>query len=283
MVDALIDVLPPPRELDNCGGTCWFLRTVSDRLWVVPSEQASHPQELTLRASARRRTTFYYIYQGTYGLPGAPPAVYVLDAWANQQPGPDYCLRQHTATTEALTWTECPQPPECGASDCSEWGLEAVDAPDGGFFLRASSCVGANCTFVGSTQSNAGLLSMTALANASRFESVCTVCPGAALGASGTLLCVVLAIIALLPTMRYAIRRRSLGRAVRIIHRQGPGTTSSWPRRERSLASRAAFQLGWVLTVWGMTPTLLWYIGNWWTGNASEFFGLVPLGRTSGS
>ena len=209
--------LSQPRELEDCTG-CWSLRTVSDRQWVVPGGQAAHRLEFTLQSSASERTVFYYIYQGTYGLPGSPPAVYILDARENAKRVTQYCLRQRSATRESLAWAACPDSADCERNDCSEWGFEAVDAPDVGYFLRSSGCVGANCTYVGwsSPPSSMGLLGMTTLANASRFETVCAACPGAHL-------------------------RRDLNRGPRSSRRADPKIAVAWRQARRSESAECSF------------------------------------------
>jgi len=267
--------LPPARDfVAEVACHCFALRTVIGQLWAAHDDPVGS-LELTLQATPRVATLFYHHYQGSYGWPGEPPGIYLLDARANaiRDGRPNVCLWRST-TSDTLSWTVCNNPEDCGHVNCGQWGFEAEGAPDRGFFLRAPGCTSsAQCKYVGRTAPNsAGPLRMIEFSNASRFEAVCDVCPGTAIGVGGTLCCLGLAIIALLPTARFVCSR---GQRRRLRQERAANV---WPQRQHSIAALTAFQLGWALVVLGVTPWILWNVGRWWTGSTSDLFGLVPLG-----
>lgn len=263
-----------PLSFDFCRG-CFSLRTATaPRRWVAPNARQGRPEELSLDGSSAR-TVFYHIFQGTFGMPGSAPSVYLLAAEANLEPDVHLCLWQQPT----LGWSPCPSPSDCGMTiDCDDLGYEAVLA-SGGFVLRRSGCsAAASCSYVSPLDAHTGSLSMhmmPTVANASVFEAVCEPCPAAPLGPFGAALVAAILLIAALPLLA-RVRACCLAR-----RRRRATPASAWPRRPRSEAAWACFQLGWMLAVLGVTPDLLWSTGRWWAGSSASDYqttALVPFG-----
>ena len=222
-------------------------------------------------------SVFYHIEQGTYGMPGKAPAIYLLDA-APQAESQDMqkCLWQRD-DGGALTWDVCGDPESCKRMDCHLQGYEAEGTSDA-FFLRRSGSNGSmdgTSTYVQAPEFDVGdgaIVRMNASrTEAGRLAAVCLPCPGKSLGASGMVLCAVIVLAAMLPMLGYLYLSCS---------RREPAAASplSWPRRQRSRASYVVLQLGWCLAIFGLAPSLLWSAGNWWTGDVASYYPLVPLG-----
>ena len=253
------------REFDYCRG-CFALKSA----WLWVSASAPYPPSDLIWSSAQQ-STFYHIHQGSYGMPGAPPAFILLDAQSHHG---DWCVWQR----ESLVWRQCATPIDCDSIDCNVQGYEAEQGTQNRFFLRRSQCE-SNCSYIQEPDAlGGGALRMTSsLAHAAQFEAECVACPGASFGLQGYLLILFLALLALLPIIIYGCYRARRERC-HCGHQQSSAERHSpWPRRKRSAMASILFQLGWMLAVLGLSPAILWAVGRWWTGNVAEFYVLwVP-------
>ena len=270
-----------PRALDYCT-SCFALQCAGavPGQWVTSITRDDHPEQLACgKRSTAAWSNFYFIHQGTYGMPGLPPAVYLLNAAATGKMTRT-CLWQRETT---LVWDICAEPSDCGVTaDCNDQGYEAVDAGThaGAFFLRRSGCnAGVNCTLIGTSpavSSGNELLRMVASqADAVPFEAICTPCPQAKLDVAGAIVLGLIGFTVLLPLMIYGVLRwqwRRQARTRESVH------TLMWPKRQRSRTVFVCFQLGWTLAVLGSAPSILWRTGRWWSGDVSGFYGAVPMG-----
>ena len=229
---------------------------------------------------------FYHIHQGTYGMPGEPPGIYLLDAYRDADGGrADHCLWSGSpnATANIFAWTNCNNGADCepvGTAACSEWAFDAIQVPSasGRFYrLIRSGCTNVtDCRYAGTRSIPHSMgtmmvpLMLVGVDDALVFESVCVPCPGAALGTTGVLLLVMLVVVAMLPTLYFMYNARSAS-----LH-----SSSAWPAAPRSTLAVATFQVGWMLVMLGITPTILWNLGRWWglTASFNDLNGLVPLG-----
>ena len=102
---------------------------------------------------------FYHIHQGTYGMPGEPPGIYLLDAYRDADGGrADHCLWSGSpnATANIFAWTNCNNSADCepvGTAACSEWAFDAIQVPSasGRFYrLIRSGCTNVtDCRYAG--------------------------------------------------------------------------------------------------------------------------------------
>ena len=71
------------RAFDFCHG-CYALKsTTAPSLWIGPNlrgEDIGLPTELIWVENGANHAIFYHFFQGTFGMPGQPPAFYLMDA-----------------------------------------------------------------------------------------------------------------------------------------------------------------------------------------------------------
>ena len=253
------------------------------------------------------RASFYYIYPagGLYEteMPGdVQLEFYLMDASCPGMTSPtkpglfcDGCLG-HGGLGAGFGWTRCPREPgECqqagGSTRCTRWRFGAVPLVDGtarssGARIRvgSSACpagTGAldasrsgtsaavnsaraspGCRYVG-VNASSELVSLVPFHSALKLEPQCIPCPTSEPTGRLYLILALLLAASLAPSIAMlaapSARRFSRARPV----------GSQWPQRPQSPLIKLVFQLGWILSVAGFTPAILWYQGNWWPGHAS--------------
>ena len=272
-----------PRAFDFCHG-CFALRQSSKakNMWLVSKLFDQNLTELVWGAVGEP-SIFYHIEQGTYGMPGSSPAIYLFNA-RTEAADPDMrrCLWQRG---DALMWDMCAD--QIAADQIAyrniDWHLMGYEAEDaaGGFLLRRSGSNGTNFgTYLRAPMfgsGDGGLVRMNASrSEAERLAAVCVPCPGHSMSASGVALSTIIILTAMLPILGYMFGYMWH----KACYSKVPpaAAPSSWPRRQRSLVSYVSFQLGWAMTVFGLGPLVLWSAGGWWTGDVASYYTLVPVG-----
>lgn len=263
---------------------CFSLRTrsASQFLWVSRETNRVNNLRVLGMSSSAGPAIFYHIHQGTYGMPGEPPGIYLLDAFVEADDGRlDHCLWSGgNVTSDAFAWSPCNvgeidcQP--AGPIDCiAGWGFEAVAAPTHqgdkrSFHLRQSGCTNATrCKFAGTRASDLGRpMTLVGQEAALTLESICVPCPVSSLGVSGIATVIIAITIAVLPTMGFVCF--SVKRSTR-------RPSSAWPVRPRSPLSLFLFQLGWALCIYSLMPGVLWNLGHWWSSATASYHDTVIL------
>ena len=115
-------------------------------------------------------------------------------------------------------------------------------------------------------------------ADAASLITVCVPCPGSSLDSFAVVLCIFIALVGLLPLLVSLTLKAFGARSADDTEGGPPSASRSWPRRQRSLVSYVSFQLGWLMAIFGLTPSFLWSVGNYWTGDVASYYFLIPFG-----
>ena len=99
----------------------------------------------------------------------------------------------------------------------------------------------------------------------------CKLCPGHTWTGETAGVLVLIALCALLPVLAVSHLKHRI---------RAEQKAEQWPAAPRSNAAWALLQLGWVLTLLGVAPSLLWYAGHWWPGYSMYWVVVTVVGVT---